>query len=120
MAKRRGGGEPGDLAQGCRVGVLVRYMVTPVEMMTAGWRGSKPAGGELRPALGEGIHPGAQDDVLADASARLLGNQILDESSTGEDGRLLPAELTPGSMSGRRSRPSSGAASCRPISSSST
>ena len=44
------------------------------------------AGGDLRPALGEGVQAGAEDDVLADAAAGLLHDQILDEASTGHDG----------------------------------
>ena len=44
------------------------------------------AGGDLRPALGEGVQAGAEDDVLADAAASLFHDQILDEASTGHDG----------------------------------
>src|ERR1700722_1738786 len=48
-------------------------------------------GGDLGLALGEGIQTGAQDDVLANALAGLLGNQILDETSTNDNGRPEPA-----------------------------
>src|SRR5580698_6091052 len=44
------------------------------------------AGGDLRPALGEGIQTCTQDNVLGDASAGLLDHQILDEPSTGDNG----------------------------------
>lgn len=46
--------------------------------------------GELRPALGEGVQARAQDHVLADTAAGLLGDQILDEPRTGHDGRAVP------------------------------
>ncbi len=77
------------------------------------------AGGDLRSALGEGVQARSEDDVLADAAASLLHDQILDEASAGHDGGAEgPRER--GSMSGRLRQPSSGAASLRPISSSST
>ena len=44
------------------------------------------AGGDLRPALGEGVEAGSEDDVLADAAAGLFHDQVLDEASTGHDG----------------------------------
>jgi hypothetical protein len=43
-------------------------------------------GGDLRPALGEGVQAGSEDRVLGDAAASLFHNQILDEASTGHDG----------------------------------
>ena len=42
-------------------------------------------GGDLRPALDEGVQAGAEDDVLGDAVAGLFGDQILNEASTGHD-----------------------------------
>ncbi len=47
--------------------------------------------GDLRPALREGVEAGAEDDVLADAAARPLDDQILDEARAGHDGGAGPA-----------------------------
>ena len=41
--------------------------------------------GDVWPTLGERVHSGAQDHVLADAELGLLGHQVLDEPSTGRD-----------------------------------
>ena len=43
-------------------------------------------GGELRPALGEGVQARSEDDVLADAVGGLFHDQILDEAGAGHDG----------------------------------
>lgn len=45
------------------------------------------ARGEFRPALGEGIEPGPEDDVLAHAAPHFLGDEIPDEASAGDDAR---------------------------------
>jgi hypothetical protein len=37
--------------------------------------------------LGEGVEPGTEDDVLADAGLGLLGHEILDEAGAGHDRR---------------------------------
>ena len=77
------------------------------------------AGGELRPALGEGVQAGAEDDVLADAAASLLHDQILDEASTGHDGGAEGPCATGPCPDGCASR-RPGPPARRPISSSST
>jgi hypothetical protein len=43
-------------------------------------------GDDLRPALGEGVQAGSENDVLPDAAAGLLHDQILDEAGAGHDG----------------------------------
>ena len=43
-------------------------------------------GGELRPALGEGVQARSEDDVLPDAAGGLLRDEIFDEASAGHDG----------------------------------
>src|ERR1019366_27612 len=68
------------------------------------------AEGDLRPALDEGVQTGTQDHVLADASVRLLGYQILDETRPGDDGRPEPARAGWVHVPAP-SQPSSGAAS---------
>ena len=45
------------------------------------------AGGELRPALREGVETRPEDDVLVDAAAGLLHDEVLDEASARHDGR---------------------------------
>ena len=75
---------------------------------------------DFGPALGEGVQAGAEDDVLLDAAVGLLGDQVFDEAGPGHDrGAERPAWRF-GCMSGRRRQSGSGAASCRPIRSSST
>ena len=44
------------------------------------------AGGELRPALGEGVEARAEDDVLPDAAGGLFGDEIFDEAGARHDG----------------------------------
>ena len=44
------------------------------------------ARGNVGPALGKGVQAGAQDDVLGDALFGLLGHQVLDETSPGDNG----------------------------------
>src|SRR5467141_368444 len=40
------------------------------------------ARGDLRPALGERVQAGAEDDVLGDAAAGCFSDEVLDEAST--------------------------------------
>jgi hypothetical protein len=44
------------------------------------------ASGDVRPALGERVKPGAQDDVLVHAATGLLDDQVLDEAGARDDG----------------------------------
>ena len=48
------------------------------------------SGGELGPALGEGVEARAQDHVLGDAEVGPLGDQILDETGPSHDGSAEP------------------------------
>ena len=68
------------------------------------------AGGDLRPALGEGVQARSEDDVLADTVAGLFHDQILDEAGTGHDGgaelargmRIHVRTATPAFVRGRQ------------------
>ena len=75
-------------------------------------------GGELRPALDEGVQSRSEDDALPDTTSRQLRDEIFDEPSTSHNnarnGRVNSL------MSGRLRHPFSGSASLRPSSSSNT
>jgi hypothetical protein len=75
-------------------------------------------GSNLRPTLGKGVETRSENDVLPDATGSLFRDEIFDEAGAARmearKGRVN------GLMSGRPRHPSSGAASFKPTSSSST
>jgi hypothetical protein len=73
----------------------------------------------LQSALGEGVEPGSEDDVLTNVLSGFLDDQILHEASAGQD-EARKGRMKSGFMSGRLRHPSSGSASRRPTSSSIT
>jgi hypothetical protein len=66
---------------------------------------------DLRPALGEGVQAGPEEDVLGDAPAGLLGGQFLDETGAGHDGRPEAASAVRVHV---RAGPPAVAGSCQP------
>ena len=72
------------------------------------------AGGEVGPALGEGVEAGAEDDVLGRRRRRPARRRGPRRSGRGPRSRRGTRGCRRGCMSGRSRQPWSGATSCKP------